>query len=552
MEFSTRKQSITASQGIVTSNHPVASSVGVSILASGGNAFDAAVGTAFTLSVVEPMMVGPFGGGFTNFYRPNKGFSTIDGYICAPGAAHEAMYQPLSNELKDYFDVQDKLNETGYLAVGTPGNLMVWAHLVEEYGNFSLDEVIQPAINIAKNGFRVTDYLSNLIRDNLSELALYKESAQIYLKNGHAPARGDIIENPNYAQTLEGIAKHGAAYLYGGELGQHIEDEMSKNGGILTLDDLKKQQILYREPIVGNYRGYDIHSVGPVSSGGICLVQMLNILENFKIDKYEITDSKRVHIISEVFKIVFADRYEYIGDPEYVDIPIDALLSKKYALERAQSINLDHAQNYEFTREFPENESSNTTHFNVADAEGNIVSMTQTINSAFGSKVAVDGTGMLLNNCMMLFDPHTGNANSIQPYKRSLSSMTPTIIFKDDKPFLVLGTPGGRKIFGAVCQALLALIDTEVSLQAAVESPRVWTDGDVVELEYEFPDSAHSDLKSIGHDPVSVDRVAGGMNAIKFEHDSMEGSACHRADGSPAGLSGGYALPSQPGDAFRV
>jgi gamma-glutamyltranspeptidase/glutathione hydrolase len=289
-----------------------------------------------------------------------------------------------------------------------------------------------------------------------------------------------------------------------------------------------------------------------VSSGGICLVQMLNILENFEIDKYEITDSERVHIISEVFKIVFADRYEYIGDPEYVDIPIDALLSKKYALQRAQSINLDHAQNYEFTREFPENESSNTTHFNVADAEGNIVSMTQTINSAFGSKVAVDGTGMLLNNCMMLFDPHAGNANSIQPYKRSLSSMTPTIIFKDDEPFLVLGTPGGRKIFGAVCQALLALIDTKVSLQAAVESPRVWTDGDVLELEYEFPDSAHTHLKSIGHDPVSVDRVAGGMNAIKFEHGSMEGAACHRADGSPAGLSGGYALPSQPGDAFRV
>ena len=552
MDLSTRKQPITASQGIVTSNHPVASSVGVSILASGGNAFDAAVATAFTLSVVEPMMVGPFGGGFTNFYRPNEGFSTIDGYICAPGAAHEAMYQPLSNELKDYFDVQDKLNETGYLAVGTPGNLMVWTHLVEEYGNFSLDEVIQPAINIAKNGFRVTDYLSNLIRDNLSELAVYKESAQIYLKNGQAPERGDIIKNPNYAQTLDGIAKHGAAYLYGGVLGQHIEDEMHKNGGILTLDDLKKQQILYREPIVGSYRGYDIHSVGPVSSGGICLVQMLNILENFEIDKYEITDPERVHIISEVFKIVFADRYEYIGDPEYVDIPIDALLSKKYALQRAQSIDLDHAQNYEFTREFPENESSNTTHFNVADAEGNIVSMTQTINSAFGSKVAVDGTGMLLNNCMMLFDPHTGNANSIQPYKRSLSSMTPTIIFKDDKPFLVLGTPGGRKIFGAVCQALLALIDTRVSLQAAVESPRIWTDGDVVELEYEFPDSAYMDLKSIGHDPVSVDRVAGGMNAIKFEHDIMEGAACHRADGSPAGLSGGYALPSQPGDAFRV
>ena len=177
--------------------------------------------------------------------------------------------------------------------------------------------------------------------------------------------------------------------------------------------------------------------------------------------------------------------------------------------------------------------------------------MTQTINNAFGSRVAVNDTGMLLNNCMLLFDPHSGNANSIHPYKRSLSSMTPTIISKDKKPYIVLGTPGGRRIFGAVCQALVALIDNQFSLQASVESPRVWTDGDTLELEYEFPDKTINKLKSMGHNTVSVNRVAGGMNAIKFENNMMEGAACHRADGSPSGLSGGYALPSKPGDAFR-
>ena len=288
MDLITRKQSISASQGVVTSNHPVASSVGISILASGGNAFDSAVGTAFALSVVEPMMVGPFGAGFTNFFRPNKGFSTIDGYGSAPGEAYETMYKPISNDLAQYFDVEDQLNQNGYLSAGTPGNLLAWTHLIEKYGNFPLEEIIQPSINIARNGFRVTDYLSDIIKDNIAELSNYKESANIYLQNGRAPEKGEIIKNSNYALTLEGIAKYGAAYLHEGDLGKHIEDEMKKNGGLITLDDLKRQKIFYREPIVGNYKGYKINSVGPVSSGGICLIQMLNILENFNIEKYNI------------------------------------------------------------------------------------------------------------------------------------------------------------------------------------------------------------------------------------------------------------------------
>ena len=352
MDLITRKQSISASQGVVTSNHPIASSVGISILASGGNAFDAAVGTAFALSVVEPMMVGPFGAGFTNFFRPNEGFSTIDGYGSAPGAAHETMYKPISNDLAQYFDVEDQLNQNGYLSAGTPGNLLAWTHLVEKYGNFPLEEIIQPSINIARNGFRVTDYLSDIIKDNIAELSNYKESANIYLPNGRAPQKGEIIKNSNYALTLEGIAKYGAAYLHEGDLGKHIEDEMKKNGGLITLDDLKRQKIFYREPIVGNYKGYKINSVGPVSSGGICLIQMLNILENFNIEKYNIFDSERIHIISEVFKIVFADRYKYIGDPEYVKIPTNGLISKKYALERASEINLNKAQSYKYTNNF--------------------------------------------------------------------------------------------------------------------------------------------------------------------------------------------------------
>tara|TARA_Y100001936_G_scaffold194845_1_gene194818 strand:+ start:59 stop:1720 length:1662 start_codon:yes stop_codon:yes gene_type:complete len=551
MDIITKKQPISSSNGIVTSNHPIASSVGISILAAGGNAFDAAVGTAFALSVVEPMMVGPFGGGFTNFYKPESGFSTIDGYCSAPGKAYETMFNPISNELDQYFEVEGQLNTIGYLASGTPGNLLTWTHLVEKHGKFPLSEVINPAINIARNGFRVSDYLSNNIRDNVEGLSQFKESKDIYLPNGIIPEKNQIIKNPNFATTLEGIAKYGSDYLHGGELGRHIEEEMKKNDGLITLDDLVKQKIYYRDSIVGTYKNYTINSVAPVSSGGICLIQMLNILENFEIEKYKHSDPERIHIIAETFKIVFADRYKYIGDPEYIDIPIKSLLSKKYATQRARQINLKKSQVYQYTEGLLDNESNNTTHFNVADNEGNIVSMTQTINNAFGSRVAINETGMMMNNCMLLFDPHKGNANSIKPYKRSLSSMTPTIITKNNKPFLALGTPGGRRIFGAVCQALIAIIDNKFSLQSAVESPRIWTDGYELELEYEFPQKTVSQLTKLGHKTNSVNRVAGGMNAILFKNDIMEGAACHRADGSPAGLSGGFALPSKPGDTFR-
>ena len=553
MKHETRKQSLTSSQAMVTSNHPLASSVGLSILAAGGNAFDAASGTAFALSVVEPMMVGPFGGGFTNFYIPNQGFFTIDGYASAPGKSSETMFNPVEFEdgPSGLFEVEDKLNQNGYLAVATPGNLQVWSHLVEKFGKFSLKDVISPAIQIARNGFQVSDYLSNNIRDNFTELSKHSESSSIYLPNGDIPQKGDIIKNPNFALVLEGIANNGSAYLYEGELGQHVEDEMLDNGGLLSLDDLRRQKFFYRNPVIGTYKDFQIHSVGPVSSGGICLIQMLNILENFDLQKYSITDPQRIHILSEVFKIVFADRYEYIGDPEYVKIPVEGLISKKYALERSKEINLHRAQSYEFTHNFKLNDSENTTHFNVADSEGNIVSMTQTINNAFGSKVALKGTGMLLNNCMELFDPNPGMANSIHPYKRCLSSMTPTIITKGTKPYLVLGTPGGRKIFGAVAQALLALINNGLSLQASVEAPRIWTDGGVLELEYEFDENVKTSLASLGHQVSSVNRVAGGLNAIMFDNELMIGAACHRADGSPSGLSGGYAMPSKPGDAFR-
>ncbi len=553
MKQVTRKQSLTSSMGMVTSNHPLASSVGLSILAAGGNAFDAAAGTAFALSVVEPMMVGPFGGGFTNFYIPDKGFFTIDGYVSAPGKASETMFNPVEVDggTSGIFEVEDKLNQNGYLSVGTPGNLQVWTHLVEKYGKFPLKDVVFPAIQIARNGFQVSDYLSNNIRDNSTELSKHIESAEIYLPNGAVPQKGQTIRNPNFAQVLEGISRYGSSYLYNGELGQHVEDEMKKNEGLITLDDLKKQRFFYRDSVVGTYKDYVINSVGPVSSGGICLIQMLNILENFDLEQYSITDPQRIHILSEVFKIVFADRYEYIGDPEYVQIPVDGLISKKYALQRSKEIDLDRAQSYQFTHKFKLNDSENTTHFNVTDSEGNIISMTQTINNAFGSKVALKDTGMLLNNCMELFDPNPGMANSIHPFKRCLSSMTPTIITKQSKPYLVLGTPGGRKIFGAVAQALLALINDDLSLQASVEAPRIWTDGGVVELEYEFDEDIKKSLQSMGHDVTTVNRVAGGLNAIMFENDLMVGAACHRADGSPAGLSGGYAMPSKPGDAFR-
>ena len=553
--FVTRKREATASLGMVASNHPMASSAGVEMLAMGGNAIDAAVATAFALTVVEPMMIGIFGSGFVNFYSAETGeVVNIDNYAVAPAAATSDMYRPISNKWPDYLETEGKKNRLGYLAVGVPGALKGWCYVEETYGKLGLDAVMQPAIRYAERGFPASPFLVDIIGANRDDLAGFPASAEIFLPDGAPPAVGQAIVRSDYADTLRTVAVGGSDVLYHGGLGQQVVADMAASGGIITAADLEAYEIRKREPVRGDYRGHEIVSVGPTSSGGTHIVQALNILEEFDVCSMGFGTSENVHLMAETLKIAFADRFEYMGDPEFVEVPVEALTSKKYAAARRNEIDMKHAGEFR-----PGNtaaylgESTDTTHLTVADAEGNVVSMTQTIHEAFGSKVTVPGTGILLNNNMYIFDPHPGHANSIAPGKRMLSSQSPTIVLKDGQPLMALGTPGGTRIFPSVLQAIVNVIDHGMSLQEAVEAPRLYSQGQELEVEDGIVDQVRDRLAAMGHDVRVVARLAGGMNGIMFDAEAgvIHGAACWRADGTPIGISGGLASPGT-GATYRV
>lgn len=543
--FDTFKQGAVGARGMVASNHPLASAAGLEMLALGGNAIDAAVSTAFALTVVEPMMIGIFGAGFINYYNGNSGdFINIDNYAVAPGAATSDMFEPVSDDWPDYMETVDGANSVGYRSVGVPGALMGWCHAEAQYGRLGLDTVMQPAIRYAQRGFPASQYLVDIITATRKDLARFPASAEIFLPGGSPPVMGQTIVRSDYARTLEVIARNGPGALYRGEIGEMVVDDMAANGGLLTGDDLEQYQIHRRQPVRQTYRDCEIVSVAPTSSGGTHIIQGLNILEGFDIPGGGFGTVENVHLIAETLKISFADRFEYMGDPAFIEVPVAALVSKEYAAIRRQEI--DPARTSVFQPGNPSayvSESKDTTHLTVADDEGSVVSMTQTLHAAFGSKVTVPGTGMLLNNTMYIFDPHPGNANSIAAGKRMLSSMSPTIVMRDGRPLMALGTPGGTRIFPSVLQAIVNVIDHGMTLQEAVEAPRVWSQGQNLELEAGIAPEVRAGLKALGHDVQVVSKVAGGMNGVMFEASTglIHGAACWRADGAPVGISGGAA-----------
>ncbi|MCD5398755.1 MAG: gamma-glutamyltransferase [Dehalococcoidia bacterium] len=551
----TLKQEAIGSRGVVTSNHALASLAGIEMLATGGNAVDAAVATVLALTVVEPMMVGITGAGFVNIHNASTNSSiTIDNYCTAPAAAQPDMFTPISDSWPDYMETEQQKNKIGHLSVGVPAGLQCWYHIQTKYGNLDFENTVQPAMRYAEQGFSISPYLAGIIETNKIALKSYPGSRDLFFNNNNPLSTGQLLRNQNYASVLREISKTGDEILTRGWLGNAIEKEMAKNGGIVTQDDIEKYQLEYRNPVKGNYRGYEIVGVGPASSGATHIVQALNLLEKFNIEAMGFGTKEYIHLLAETLKIVFSDRFRFMGDPDFVDVPVQELVSKRYADIRYSEIDLQKAGS--FVHGNPElqlGESENTTHLTVADNDGNIVSMTQTLNDAFGSRVTVPGTGVTLNNTLYNFDPHPGNANSIVPGKRVLSSMAPITVFKGGKPFMALGTPGGRRIFGSVLQGIINVIDHGMSLQQAVEAPRVWTQGQNLELEFSVSDEASEGLDKMGHSIERVDRIAGGMNGIMFDSEGfIHGAACWRADGSPVGLSGGQAYISQGDGMFRI
>ncbi len=554
----TYKQEVVASRAVVASNHPLASSAGVEMLVRGGNAVDAAVATLFALSVVEPMMVSPFGAGFFTIRDGRTGQVTfLDNYAVVPFAARPDMYDPIPGDL-DY-GTADRANDVGYRSVATPGALAGWAEAVARFGRLPLAQTIEPAIRFAASGFAASGYLVDSIRTAAADLARFPASAEVFLPGGAVPEIGQRIVRTDYARTLQQIADEGAATMYTGALARTLVADIQANGGLVTLEDLAAYRVVERAPVRGAYRGHEIISTAPPSSGGTHIVQLLNLLEGFPVGQgaYAFGQPAYLHLLAEGLKITFADRRRYMADPDLVDVPVADLTSKAYADLRRAGLDPNRAQDHA-AGEFAEapalvgdgyggHDGMNTTHCTVIDDEGTIVSTTQTLQVLFGSKVTVPGTGLLLSNHMSLMDPTPGNTNSIEPGKRVLSSMSPTIVLKDGQPFMALGTPGGKRIYAAVAQGILNVIDHGMSLQEALEAPRAWTEGGPLEIEggFENVGELRAALAALGHDATIVEKVAGGMNGVLVDAAGLlHGAACWRADGVPIGVSGGPARPS--------
>lgn len=538
--FTCEKRPAFGSRGMVTTNHPLASAAGAEMLAAGGNAIDAAVAALFTLTVVEPMMVGIFGGGMAHIRLADGRHTVIDGLSTAPLAATPDMYRPISDTMPDYMETEGRENAVGPKAVAAPGTLKGWCEALERYGTLSLADVMEPAIRYASRGFAVTPYLTECIALSAEDLALDPVIAARYLPDGAPLKPGTRLVMGDYAETLRAIAKEGPGLLYGGALGGIIADHFAKVGGLISRADLSEYRTIEREVVRGSYRGFEIVGPPPPSSGGVHVIQMLNILERYDVRGMGFGTADSLHLLAEVLKIAFADRQAATADPAFVKVPVAKLISRDYAAARAAEIDLRKARAW--SAGVQPGESANTTHVTVADDRGNVVASTQTINNLFGARFIVPGTGIVPNNYMNLFDPHPGHALSIAPGKRITTSQAPLIALKDGKLEFALGLPGGLRIFPSAMQAVVNLIDHEMSLQEAVEAPRLWTQGQAVEVETAVPETVRGSLRERGHEVIALPHVAGGMNAIRFHEDgTLEGASCWRADGTPVGVSGGYA-----------
>jgi gamma-glutamyltranspeptidase / glutathione hydrolase len=538
--FVCQKQPAAGSRGMVVSNHPLASSAGAEMLAAGGNAIDAAIATLFALTVVEPMMVGIIGGGMAHIRLADGSHRFIDGQSAVPLAVRPDTYRSKPGSAHDVFDTVDNENLHGPKAVAVPGSLKAWCETLQRFGTMNLADVMQPAIKHASRGFAATPYLHECIVDGADEMRKDSAISAIYLPNGKPLEAGDRVVQAEYAETLSYISRHGEAALYRGPLGDVLVDYMKAHGGFISREDLTSYKTVERSPVRADYRGWEILGPPPPAASGVHIAQMLNILEGYDIKATGFGTAETIHLLAEVLKIAFADRAAASGDPDFVGVPVERLTSKHYAKERRDAIDPGRAQ--EWGAGVAQLESAHTTHMTAADAFGNVVATTQTINNLFGAKFLIPGLGTVPNNYMNLYDPRPGHALSLAPGKRVTTSMSPMMALRDGRLVYALGLPGGKRIFPSALQALLNLIDHGMSLQEAVEAPRVWTEGNALEVELAIPQSVRAKLSAMGHKVVAVPTVAGGMNAIQFGDDGfLTGAACWRADGTPIGIAGGLA-----------
>jgi gamma-glutamyltranspeptidase/glutathione hydrolase len=540
--FTCEKSPASGRGGMVVTNHPLGSAAGYEILATGGNAIDAAVASMLALCVVEPMMVGIAGGGLAHLRLADGRHLVFDGMAQAPASTHPEIFEPVSDEPPDHMETVGRRSALGPTAVAVPGNLAVWCKMQADHGALPFSDVIAPAINLAKRGFAITPYLSGAIGEAAEDLSRDRIIADLLMPGGTPLATGDRLIQGDFAEALREIEAKGAAALHGGTLGAALADSINtgaQDAGWLTLDDLRAYEVKLRDAITGTYRGFDVIGPPPPASSGVHIAQMLNILEAHDVAGLGFGTADGLHLMAEVIRIGFEDRRAASGDPDFIDVPVEKLISKAYAAE-CQARLRDVAAPSPVASSY---ESRDTTHVTVADAHGNVVSATHTINGIFGARYMVPGTGIIPNNYMMNFDPHPGRALSVAPGKRVPTSMAPMIVLKDGAPVWALGLPGGLRIFPSALQAIVNLIDHRMPLQQAIEAPRIWTEGHDLEIEKPFAPVENA-LGAKGYKVSRMPHIGGGMNAIAFHEDGvMEGAACWRADGTVAAFGGGQARP---------
>jgi gamma-glutamyltranspeptidase / glutathione hydrolase len=499
---------VRAAKGMVGSAEEHASRVGVDILRKGGNAVDAAVAVGFALAVTHPS-AGNIGGGGLMLIRFSDGRATaIDYREMAPGRAHRDMF------LDEKGNPVAARSLVGPLAAGVPGSVAGLAYAQKMYGKLTLADTLAPAIALADSGFEISDELSHSLAGEHTLFERFPETAKILLKNGRPYEPGERLIQKDLAATLKAIAADGPDAFYRGRIAELIASEMARSGGLITKEDLAAYKPVERQALRGTYRGYGILGMPPISSGGIALIQFLNILEAYPIGELGHNSSRTIHLVAEAAKRVYADRSEWLGDPAFFRVPVGGLISKRYAERLRAGIRPDKATPSSSIKPGApaEFESDQTTHYSVVDADGTAVSTTTTLNGSYGNGQIVTGGGFLLNNEMDDFSAKPGSpnmfgliggrANEIAPHKRMLSSMTPTIVTKDDRTFLVVGSPGGSRIITTVLQVIMNVIDYEMNVQEAVDAPRFhhqWVPDEIGIERRGFPLDVIRALEALGH-----------------------------------------------------
>jgi gamma-glutamyltranspeptidase / glutathione hydrolase len=536
-----RVHPVYGTQGMVATQEELATGAGLGMLQKGGNAVDAAATIAFALAVTLPQAGNLGGGGFMVIFDADTGETVaIDYREMSGAAAFRDMY------LDEQGEADPEKSRYSGLAVGVPGTVAGMALALEKFGTISLAEALEPAIALAEQGITVTPGLAQSLKGSSEELQKWPSSAKIFFKDGGEPYQpGEILVQADLADSMKLIASDGPAAFYEGPIGERIVAEVSRAGGNLSIDDFAAYEAVLREPVRGTYRGFDVVSMPPPSSGGVHIIQILNTLEGAPIGELGPNSAATIHQMAEAMKYAYADRSEYLGDPDFVDVPIDELTSKEYAKAIRAKIDPDHVTAAADIK--PGNlapyESPNTTHFSVVDKDGNAVANTYTINLSYGTGLVAEGTGILLNNELDDFSAKPGvpnafgliggDANAVEPRKRPLSSMSPTLVLEQGRPFLVTGSPGGSRIITTTLQIIMNVIDHDMNIAEATEAPRIhhqWLPDELRIEEGISPDTVRL-LEAQGY-MVDVNDVMGSTQSIMITEDGLFGSSDPRRAGA--------------------